>query len=202
MSERKPSANKNIKKLRAISMVCSLTRSWQQWVSENEDKQSSEPSGWAPSYPEDPKDARKVSAKNKPAQKSLPSQVPTDKNQDDVEARIKTGQVLKTVTRDVQERSAGIDFLTKRICKDPATDELDKMLSKKGSPTRRRKCSNMVSELTRGWKEMELEKKQLQESAEDNEDRGLQLGTNRDDTENNRTNENTAVSIKRSSVLG
>ncbi|XP_048057766.1 actin binding Rho activating protein b [Megalobrama amblycephala] len=200
MSERKPSANKNIKKLRAISMVCSLTRSWQQWVSENEEKQSSEPSGWAPSYPEDPKDARKHSAKIRPTQKSLPSQVPT--NKDDVESRIKTGQVLKTVTRDVQERSAGIDFLTKRICKDPATDEVDKMLSKKGSPTRRRKCSNMVSELTRSWKEMETEKKQAQESSEDNEDRGLQLETNWEDTENNRTNENTAVTIKRSSVLG
>lgn len=200
MSERKPSANKNIKKLRAISMVCSLTRSWQQWVSENEEKQSSEPSGWAPSYPEDPKDARKDLAKIRPSQKSLPSQVPT--NKDDVESRIKTGQVLKTVTRDVQERSAGIDFLTKRICKDPATDEVDKMLSKKGSPTRRRKCSNMVSALTRSWKEMETEKKQAQESGEDNEDRGLQLGTNWEDTENNRTNENTVVTIKRSSILG
>lgn len=193
MSERKPSTNKNIKKLRAISMVCGLTRSWQQWVSENEEKQSSEPSGWAPSYPEDPKDSRKVSVKIRPA---LPSQVPT--NKDDVESRIKTGQVLKTVTRDVQERSAGIDFLTKRICKDPDTDELDKMLSKKGSPTRRRKCSNMVSELTRSWKEVETEKKQ----AEDNEDRGLELGTNWEDAENNRTNENTAAAIKRSTVLG
>lgn len=193
MSERKPSTNKNIKKLRAISMVCGLTRSWQQWVSENEEKQSSEPSGWAPSYPEDPKDSRKVSVKIRPA---LPSQVPT--NKDDVESRIKTGQVLKTVTRDVQERSVGIDFLTKRICKDPDTDELDKMLSKKGSPTRRRKCSNMVSELTRSWKEVETEKKQ----AEDNEDRGLELGTNWEDAENNRTNENTAAAIKRSTVLG
>ncbi|XP_067282050.1 actin binding Rho activating protein b [Pseudorasbora parva] len=191
MSERKPSANKNIKKLRAISMVCSLTRSWQQWVRENEEKQSSEPSGWAPSYPEDPKDAKKDPAKIK----CLPSQAPTNVNQDDVESRIKTGHVLKTVTRDVQEKSAGIDFLTKRICKDPSKDELDKMLSKKGSPTRRRKCSNMVSELTRGWKEMEAEKKQTRESGEENEDRG-------DNQEDNQTNENTTVTIKRSSVLG
>ncbi|KTG36254.1 hypothetical protein cypCar_00001931 [Cyprinus carpio] len=207
MSEKKPSTNKNIKKLRAISMVCSLTRSWQQWVSENEEKQSSEPSGWAPSYPEEPKDAKKIVPKIKPSQKSLSNQDPRNKIQDDVEAaeesRIKTAQVVKTVTREVQEKSAGIDFLTKRICKDPATDELDKMLSKKGSPTRRRKCSNMVSELTRGWKEMEKEKKQAQEDSEDNEDRSLQLGTNQEDTANNRTNEITesALTIKRSSVL-
>lgn len=195
MSERKPSVNKNIKKLRAISMVCSLTRSWQQWVSENEDKQSSEPSGWAPG---DPKDSGTI----RPSRKSLPSQDLTIKNQDEVESRIKTGQVLKTVTRDVQERSAGIDLLTRRICKDPDTDDLDKILSKKGSPTLRRKCSNMVSELTRSWKEMEEEKKQVQESGEDYEDTGVQMGVNQEETGNNRTNESTAVTIKRSSVLG
>ncbi|XDV35015.1 hypothetical protein PO909_005071 [Leuciscus waleckii] len=195
MSERKPSVNKNIKKLRAISMVCSLTRSWQQWVSENEDKQSSEPSGWAPG---DPKDSETI----RPSRKSLPSQDLTNKNQDEAESRIKTGQVLKTVTRDVQERSAGIDFLTRRICKDPDTDDLDKILSKQGSPTLRRKCSNMVSELTRGWKEMEEEKKPVQESGEDYEDTGVQMGVNQEETGNNRTNESTAVTIKRSSVLG
>uniref|UniRef100_A0A8C1SIN5 Actin binding Rho activating protein b n=1 Tax=Cyprinus carpio TaxID=7962 RepID=A0A8C1SIN5_CYPCA len=72
---------------------------------------------------------------------------------------IKTTQVVKTVTREVQEKSTCIDFLTKRICKDVATNELDKMLSQTGSPTRCTKCSKMVSELTRGWKEMEKEKK-------------------------------------------
>lgn len=195
MSERKPSVNKNIRKLRAISMVCSLTRSWQQWVSENEDKQSSEPSGWAPG---DPKDSGTI----RPSRKSLPSQDLTNKNQDEVKSRIKTGQVLKTVTRDVQERSAGIDFLTRRICKDPDTDDLDKIMSKKGSPTLRRKCSNMVSELTRGWKEMEEEKKPVEESGEDYEDTGVQMGVNQEETGNNRINESTAVTIKRSSVLG
>lgn len=174
---------------------------------ENEEKQSSKPSGWAPSYPEDPKDAKKVVPKIKPSQKSLSNQDHRNNKQDDVEAaeesRIKTAQVVKTVTREVQEKSAGIYFLTNCICKDPAKDELDKMLSKKGSPTRRRKCSNMVSELTQSWKEMEKEKKQAQEGGEDNEDRSVQLGTNQEDTEYNRTNEYTesAVTIKRSSVL-
>lgn len=202
---RKPSANKNIKKLRAISMVCGLTRSWQQWVSDNEEKQASEPSGWAPGCPEDPNDAIKEAAKNRLSQKS---QTPT-KSEGDGEApgesRIRTTQVIKTVTRDVQERSAGIEFLTKRICKDPATDELDKMLSKKGSPTRRRKCSNMVSELMQGWKEIEKEKTQDKESA-DNEfaedERDQKLGTNQDNNETNEQTESSSVRIKRSTVLG
>ncbi|XP_051991971.1 actin-binding Rho-activating protein-like [Xyrauchen texanus] len=204
---RKPSANKNITKMRAISMVCSLTRSWQQWVSENEEKQSNEPSGWSPGYPEVPKNAKKEAAKNRLSQRFRP-------NQEDVEApgqsHIRTTQVVKMVTRDVQERSAGIEFLTNRICNDPSTDDLDKMLSKKGTPTRRRKCSNMVSELTRGWKEMEKEKKQAKEGSKDNEfpeaeERVLKLQTNQEDTTNDKTNENTeqsAVRIKRSSVLG
>ncbi|XP_057211149.1 actin binding Rho activating protein b isoform X1 [Triplophysa rosa] len=202
---RKPSANKNIKKLRAISMVCSLTRSWQQWVSDNEEKQACEPSGWAPGCPEDPKDAIKEAAKNR---LSHLSQDPT-KSQGDGEAPgeslIRTAQVIKTVTRDVQERSAGIEFLTKRICKDPATDELDKMLSKKGSPTRRRMCSNMVSELMQGWKEIEKEKMQAKEGNVDNEfaeERDLQLGTNQENDQTNEHTESSSIRIKRSTLLG
>lgn len=200
---RKPSANKNIKKLRAISMVCSLTRSWQQWVSDNEEKQSSEPSGWAPGCPEDPKDAIKEAAKNR---LSLLSQASTNSQGDGEapgESRIRTAQVIKTVTRDVQERSAGIEFLTNRICKDPVADELDKMLSKKGSPTRRRKCSSMVSELMHGWKEIEKEKMLVKQGNVDNElteDEGnLELESNQ---ENNQTTESSPVRIKRSAVLG
>lgn len=116
--------------------------------------------------PELPKQEKNKQKKTriKPSQKSVSNQNPKNKNQDDVEdagkSCIKTTQVVKTVTREVQEKSTCIDFLTKRICKDVATNELDKMLSQTGSPTRCTKCSNMVSELTRGWKEMEKEKKQ------------------------------------------
>ncbi|TRY93723.1 hypothetical protein DNTS_028757 [Danionella cerebrum] len=197
MSAKKPSQNKNIKKLRAVSMVCSLTRSWQQWVSENEDKQSSEPSGWAPTYPNDPKSPKKEVAKKK-----LALETPHD----GVESRIKTTQMVKTVTRDAQEKSTGIEFLTKRICADSSMDELDKMLSKKTSPTRRRKCSSMVSELTKGWKEMEMESKfhRNPENVEDGEDREQrQRGDVPQEMENNqKENSESTVTIKRSSVLG
>uniref|UniRef100_A0A671KXB9 Actin binding Rho activating protein b n=1 Tax=Sinocyclocheilus anshuiensis TaxID=1608454 RepID=A0A671KXB9_9TELE len=196
MSEKKPSTNKNIKKLKSCS--------WQQWVRENVEKQSSEPSGWAPSSQRTPKKMKKkkIAPRIKPSQKSLSNQDPRNKNQDDVEAAgkscIKTTQVVKTVTREVQEKSAGIDFLTKRICKDVATDELDKMLSKKGSPTRRMKCSNMVSELTRGWKEMEKEKKQAQEGSGDNEDGSLHILRGKKDVED--ANKINALSKKHSAV--
>ncbi|CAB1321089.1 unnamed protein product [Coregonus sp. 'balchen'] len=50
--------------------------------------------------------------------------------------------------------SVGITFLTELICKEapPPGEEIDRMLSKRGSPTLHRKCSK-VSELTLSWKE-------------------------------------------------
>lgn len=193
--QRKPSTNKNIKKLRTLSMVCGLTRSWQQWVTENEDKQSSEPSGWDPSYTigpaEEPKkpdgtetlwSAKKTHSKpnqptavsqnhttdSKMTQKTSPPtplQQSNDASQGEGETSaaqaIKTKQVVKTVTSGVQEKSAGIGFLTKRITKEalPSVEHTDRMLSKQSSPTRRRKCANMVSSLTQSWNKMEKEGK-------------------------------------------
>lgn len=161
-AQRKPSANKNIKKLRTVSMVCSLAQSWQQWVRENEDKQASEPAGWAP---DSCKSETDVSAKCLSEKKNQPSRKPKYQREDNGhtfenrESRIKTKQVSKTVTRDVQEKSAGIEYFTNRLCKDPGTEELDKMLNKKSSPTRRRKCFNMMSELKQSWKVVEQELK-------------------------------------------
>ncbi|KAF7665287.1 hypothetical protein LDENG_00148420 [Lucifuga dentata] len=183
-SQRKPSTN-NIKKLRTISTVCSLTQSWQQWVKENETKQASEPSGWAPSWIDEPaREPKKpwatkaaLSAKKTPPQQSQPTEVTqktssphkeTETEGEDktsagliVESRIKTKQVVKTVTSKAQEKSAGIGLLTERITKEalPSSEEIDRMLNKRSSPTRRRKCSNMVSSLTKSWKEVEKEQK-------------------------------------------
>ena len=188
--QRKPSTNKNIKKLRTISMVCSLTGSWQQWVTENENKQASEPSGWSPSTLRGPTQERKLKWVPK---KHPPTQVqPTEASQnhaissedaqktltphketkdppkpEEVKAsaeppsRIKVKQVVKTVTSGVQEKSAGIELMTERIKKEsmPSGEEIDRLLKKKSSPTRRRKCSNMVSSLTKSWKKVEKEQK-------------------------------------------
>ncbi|CAK6965799.1 actin binding Rho activating protein b [Scomber scombrus] len=189
-SQRKPSTNKNIKKLRAISAVCSLTSSWQQWVTENESKQATEPSGWCPSWLNEPKEAPKTTwvpkeplpAQNPPteapqhhaADEAPKTSTPHEETQDvaktevvkasaetPVLSPIKTKQVVKTVTSGAQEKSAGIELLTERIKKEavPSGEEIDRLLKKKSSPTRLRKCSNMVSSLTKSWKQVENERK-------------------------------------------
>ncbi|XP_047461768.1 actin binding Rho activating protein b [Mugil cephalus] len=187
-SQRKPSTNKNIKKLRTISMVCSLTSSWQQWVSENETKQASEPSGWAPDSV--------GGVPDKPKKTWVPKKLPPIKTQStDVAAHtlssrgeskteevktedeplkhscIKTKQVVKTVTSGVQEKSAGIGLLAEKIKKEslPSDEEIDRLLKKKSSPTCRRKCSNMVASLTKSWKQVEKEQKPGKEGKEPGE---------------------------------
>lgn len=178
--QKKTYTNKNIRKLRAVSMVCGLTSSWQQWVSDNETKQANEPSGWSPSWLEDPnKQPRKTwtpkkTAKTEPSTKQdqasediqpaekLPK---TSKSVKDTEAvveprvvsPIKTKHVEKTVTSVAKEKSVGIGLLTEKITKEalPSNEEIDRLLKKKSSPTRRRKCSNMVSSLTKSWKQVE-----------------------------------------------
>uniref|UniRef100_A0A3Q4H5M8 Actin-binding Rho-activating protein n=1 Tax=Neolamprologus brichardi TaxID=32507 RepID=A0A3Q4H5M8_NEOBR len=156
-SQRKPFSNKNIKKLRTISMVCNLASSWQQWVTENENKQASEPSGWAPSSLGGPEELEKkwVSKKPQPTGEVKTSDEPP------AASFIKTKQVVKTVTSSAQEKSAGIGLLTEKIKREhlPSDEEIDRLLKKKSSPTRRRKCSNMVSSLTKSWKQVENEQK-------------------------------------------
>lgn len=175
--ERKPSSNKNIRKLRAASMVCSLTSSWQQWVSESEKKQASEPSGWAPSSlggePEEPN--KKWAPKKPPATQTQPMSEKNAENiispsqgapinegiQNSEPSRIKTKQVVKTVSSGIQEKSAGVGLLAEKMKREslPSDEEIDRLLKKKSSPTRRRKCSNMVSSLTKSWKQVENERK-------------------------------------------
>uniref|UniRef100_A0A674AAP3 Actin-binding Rho-activating protein n=2 Tax=Salmo trutta TaxID=8032 RepID=A0A674AAP3_SALTR len=174
-------------------MVSSLTRSWQNWVSEVKDKQAKEPVGWAPDalrelWDEPPKtpsttklgtwekrvcpsqdlttgtnlpgDQNNPSADQQESQGSSPPSQSVDKRKTLLvlqgESRIQTKQVVKTVTSGIQERSVGITFLTERICKEapPPGEEIDRMLSKRASPTLRRKCSNVL-ELTCSWKEKE-----------------------------------------------
>ncbi|XP_062846538.1 actin binding Rho activating protein b [Trichomycterus rosablanca] len=207
-AQRKPSANKNIKKLRTVSMVCGLARSWQQWICENEEKQTSEPTGWAPDSYNSETDVCLSEKKPQTSHKQKTQSEDNEHKSKDGESRIKTKQVVKTVTRDVQEKSAGIEFLTNRLCKDPVTEELDKMLSKRSSPTRRRKCSNMVSELTQSWKVVEKERKIAGQANEaggssDAEEKALELNSseNQEETKENET-EPLSIHLKRPSVLG
>ncbi|XP_029370580.1 actin binding Rho activating protein b [Echeneis naucrates] len=236
-SPRKPSTNRNIKKLRTVSMVCGLARSWQTWVTENQTKQASEPSGWTPSSlggsteekrktwvpketptsriqkTEIPKnntatseEAQKTSAPQKKLEEVVTSAEPL------LESRIKTKQVVKTVTSGVQEKGAGIELLTEKIRREalPSADEIDRLLKKKSSPTRRRKCSSMVSSLTKSWKQVEKEQ-QLGEGGEthrrgvdkEEEEHGHpEAGEVKTETEPNDSegDSESAVKIKRPSV--
>lgn len=205
-SQRKPSTNKNIKKLRTLSMVCNLARSWQQWICENEEKQASEPTGWAPGSYDKPSTEKKEPKKCVSTEKKAKNS--QDNKEGPEDSRIKTKQVVKTVTRDVQEKSAGIEFLANRICKDPKAEELDRMLKNLSSPTRRRKCSNMVSELTQSWKLVENERKRAGESSEGSgiseaKERvlGVDISKNQDNVEENLI-EFSSLRVKRPSSLG
>ncbi|XP_047186371.1 actin binding Rho activating protein b [Scophthalmus maximus] len=180
-SQRKPSDNKNIKKLRAVSMVCGLASRWQQWVAENEEKQASEPSGWAPSSPGGPAEEprRKWVPKKPPAAQVRPTEVsqmsattpgesaktsaPHEKaeavvtpTEPPVASPIQTKQAGEAVTG-----GAGDGLLTVTVTREapPPGEEMDRLLTKKSSPTRRRKCSNMVSSLTKCWRLVESEQK-------------------------------------------
>lgn len=152
--QRKPSLNKNIKKLRAITTVCGLARSWQKWVCENEDKQSTEPSGWAPGEPAQRGEKKKPQPKETPAKHTN-----EEEKDDDYVGSIKTALVVKTVQSSAQERSAGVGMLAEKLGRDPsAGEEVDRLLSRKGSPTLRRMCGS-ISEITKALKETEGRKK-------------------------------------------
>ncbi|MBN3299880.1 ABRA protein, partial [Amia calva] len=144
-------------------MVCSLAKSWQNWVAENEEKQASEPSGWTPS---DDKNEKSSKTHPRAQDKRGTSKLTVDSEKELLNSKIRSKKVVKTVTSKVQEKGVGIGFLTNRYHKE--ADEVDKILREKMSPTRRRKCSNLVSELTKGWKEMEKEKKDVTVELEEN----------------------------------
>lgn len=186
---RKPSSNKNIKKLRAISMVCGLTSSWQQWVTDNEKKQANEPSGWSPSslggsteeptkswMPKErpPAGPAKVRGSKEDTQGSSTSGAPNPEGQASlaepaVGSLIKVKPVVRTVTAGVQEKGAGISLLTQKIQRDslPSEQDLDRFLKKRSSPTLRRKCSNMVSSMAKSWKQAEEDQNPEEEAAID-----------------------------------
>lgn len=175
VTNQKPSANKSIKKLRVLSTVCSLAKSWQQWVTDNEQKQGTEPSGWSPSsgkQDEEKPNSKRVLSKRQTRPTSAPPsaaeytlaslQLLEEVNSNTPGAsKIKTKQVAKSVTSSVQEKCVGIGLLAERYGTEAAED-VDRMLKARGSPTRRRRCANVVSQLTKGWKQVEKERRQAE----------------------------------------
>ncbi|XP_061111850.1 actin binding Rho activating protein b [Conger conger] len=194
MMVKKLSVNKNIKKLRKVSLVCRLANSWQHWISENKEKQASEPSGWTPESDKHvsrgqgragPSEKRARPSQSTTATTSAPTsttspplepiaKIPEDENVPE-ESTIKSKQVVTSVPSSVQEKERGVGLLSNHYSKD--ADEVDRILNEKSSPTRRKKCQNLVSELTKSWKDVE----EQQKATQDLEGQGAQ-GVNTDDS--------------------
>ncbi|XP_060099309.1 actin-binding Rho-activating protein [Heteronotia binoei] len=228
-------AKRAIKKIRTASLVISLARGWQQWATDHHTKQAEEPTGWVPSedkllnIPSKERISPKQSTFNKKDQArdeaKVPSEgkAPKEKGQNPSESEealqklhIRSKEVTKTIVSKIYERGSGINFLSNKYEKDDegletdkSTEDLrniDKLLSGKMSPTRRRKCSNLVSELTKGWKQIEDEDKasemdlcHCRSDSLDTEDSGFGGDTeDRLDPEDSSQESVSAIRIKRS----
>ncbi|OCT74953.1 actin-binding Rho-activating protein [Xenopus laevis] len=163
-------AQRAVRKIRTASLVSSLTKGWQQWACEHSTKQAQEPSGWVPNIENDGQEHQitKFKEQTKPtaaAPRKDPEEVPTNDHGDTL---IKTKTVTRSFASKAQEKGNDICSLTERYEKDPSLhipnkyDDLDKILQGNISPTRRRKCSNLVSQLTKGWKQMDEEQVTVQ----------------------------------------
>ncbi|XP_066434185.1 actin-binding Rho-activating protein [Eleutherodactylus coqui] len=157
-----------VRKIKTAALVSSLTRGWQQWAAEHSTKQAQEPSGWAPGDG----DLQSTLEKTKPTIVTEPKKESICTSENATKTHIKTKAVTKSFSSKAQERGNDIGSLTERYEKEPCTQihskyedtMLDKLLRSQASPTRRRKCSNLVSQLTKGWKQMENKDEEPEEA--------------------------------------
>uniref|UniRef100_A0A8C5KNT1 Actin-binding Rho-activating protein n=1 Tax=Jaculus jaculus TaxID=51337 RepID=A0A8C5KNT1_JACJA len=170
-----------LRKVRTATLVINLARGWQQWANENSTKQAQEPAGWLPGGTQDPPHGPKPKAQVAP---KPPSLKPEGHGGGQVSeeatgvSHIKRKEVTRTVVSKAYERGGDVSHLSHRyeeggMC-EPAQPEsdIDRILLSHDSPTRRRKCTNLVSELTKGWKVMEQEEPKWKSDSIDTEDSG------------------------------
>uniref|UniRef100_A0A6J0SRX1 Actin-binding Rho-activating protein n=1 Tax=Pogona vitticeps TaxID=103695 RepID=A0A6J0SRX1_9SAUR len=221
-------AKRAIKKIRTASLVISLARVWQQWATDHNTKQAQEPSGWVPNEEKTPSipskeiifpkkdlpknEAQLLSNPQVPNQNGEPNS--SESNEALQKLNIRSKPVTKTVVSKIYERGSGVSLLSDKYEKDNESTEMDKkgsrdideLLSSKMSPTRRRKCSNLVSELTKGWKQIEqedttqeLEQHNYHSDSLDTEDSGYE-GDMEDRLDANNSSQEipTTIRIKRS----
>ncbi|XP_069322203.1 actin-binding Rho-activating protein [Eulemur rufifrons] len=188
--EREESPAKSaLRKVRTATLVINLARSWQQWANENSIRQAQEPTGWLPGGPPDPPQAPKPVIHPSPCQRSQSAAKPSSpkpeghgdgQSSDDAAevSHIKRKEVTKTVVSKAYERGGDVTHLSHRYEDGDMPNsgqpehEIDRILHSHGSPTRRRKCGNLVSELTEGWKVMEQEEPTWRSNSIDTEDSG------------------------------
>lgn len=181
-----------LRKIRTATLVINLARGWQQWANENSTKQAQEPAGWLPGGTQDPPQDPKPGIhpthhENAQSAPKGPSPKPERRGdgQSSEEAaevsHIKRKEVTKTVVSKAYERGGDVSHLSHRYEKDGGTPEpgqpdndIDRILYSHGSPTRRRKCANLVSELTKGWKEMGQDERTWRSDSMDTEDSGYE----------------------------
>ncbi|XP_001506562.2 actin-binding Rho-activating protein [Ornithorhynchus anatinus] len=225
-------AKRAIKKIRTATLVVSLARGWQQWANENSTKQAQEPAGWLPSGEkessklpkENPWRKSSLPTNGEPeesgrwAQPETPVANGARQSLDGPpegtgESLIKRKEVPKTVVHKVYERGRDVSLLSHRYENDETNldarqqkgdlSNVDKILNDHSSPTRRRKCSNLVVELTKGWKQMEQEERRSEpeetkwrSDSVDTEDSGYS-GEGEDRVEQEENHQVTAARIKR-----
>ncbi|NXE06030.1 ABRA protein, partial [Lophotis ruficrista] len=181
-----------VHKIRMASLVFSLARGWQQWASDHHEKQAQEPPGWVPStedsssqpvqerpfekWPSVKKDQGKDDEKSSANESVTIRDAEKNARESDEALKkfsIKSKEVTKTVVSKAYERGGDVSLLSGRYENNNSSSEMtkpeeessaiDEILSGKLSPTIRRKCSNVVSELRKGWKQMEQEDKGKEE---------------------------------------
>ncbi|MBZ3881612.1 Actin-binding Rho-activating protein [Sciurus carolinensis] len=183
-------AKSALRKVRTATLVINLARGWQQWANENSTRQAQEPAGWVPGGTQDQSQAPKPAIdpiphlKAQSAPKS-PSSKPEGcgdghSSEEATEvSHIKRKEVTKTVVSKAYERGGDMSSLSHRYENDSGMPEpgqpendIDRRLHRYDSPTRRRKCANLVSELTKGWKVVEQEEPKWKSDSIDTEDSG------------------------------
>ncbi|XP_067567603.1 actin-binding Rho-activating protein [Pseudorca crassidens] len=186
-------AKSALRKVRTATLVISLARGWQQWANENSIRQAQEPTGWMPGGTQSPPQAsgpvihptthRKAQRAPKSSSPKLEEHGDGPSSEEATEvSQIRRKEVTKTVVSKAYERGGDVGHLSHRYEKDGDTpeagqpeSEMDRILCGHGSPTRRRKCASLVSELIEGWKEMGQEEREgpkCRSSSVDTEDSG------------------------------
>ncbi|OWK04200.1 ABRA [Cervus elaphus hippelaphus] len=184
-------AKSALRKVHTAALVITLARGWQQWANENSIRQAQEPAGWMPGGTQDSPDtsgpATDARTHWKAQRAPKPSSPKPEGCGEDAHGSeeatavspIKRKEVTKTVVSKAYERGGDLGHLSHRYEQEGGPPEagqpesdVDRLLRSRGSPTRRRKCARLVTELTRGWKAMEREEPQCRSDSVDTEDSG------------------------------
>lgn len=177
-------AKSALRKVRTATLVINLARGWQQWANENSTRQAQEPAGWLPGAthdsPHTPKEAGPHQHAPKPPSPKPDGDREGQRSEEATEvSHIKRKEVTRTVVSKAYERGGDVNYLSHRYENDGGVSEgpqpendIDRILLSHDSPTRRRKCTNLVSELTKGWKVMEQEEPVWKSDSVDTEDSG------------------------------